>query len=239
MADDTGKKLTPPYVSYVSFTSFIKGLSETHVPDRIDKTVMSNYSGSTIYALLPALHWLGLINERGDPQPILHELVAADNDEYKALLRKIVKERYSFLFNGSFDLAKASSGQVIEAFKQQDINGSTVTKCMSFFIAIAKDAGIAISSHVKPPSVKRTPGSGGRKKKAPAAGSAAINVQDDADDEETDKPPEGTEKISFTLRNMPDVVVYFPADLKDEEEIKRVIKATVFNLEMYYGVTID
>ncbi|MCG7995635.1 MAG: DUF5343 domain-containing protein [Candidatus Thiodiazotropha taylori] len=232
MADESGKKLSPPYVSYTSFTSFIKGLSETHVPDRIDKTVMSNYSGSTVYALLPALQWLELIDEHGNPQPILDHLTNANDTEYQELLNKLVKEKYSFLFNGGFDLAKASSGQVIEAFKQQDISGSTVTKCMSFFLAIAKSAGIKVSSHVKAPTVKRSPVN---KKKKSAASSNPSNVPD-AEDRQS---PEGTEKISFTLRGMPDVVIYFPAGLDEETEIKRVIRATVFNLEMYYGVQLE
>ncbi len=236
MADESNKKPSPPYVSYSSFTSFIKGLSETHVHDRIDKTVMSNYSGSTIYALLPALQWLNLIDENGAPQTMLHALAnAKDDNEYREHLSKIVKERYSFVFNAGFDLAKASGGQVKEAFEKQDISGSTITKCMSFFLAIAKNAGIVISPHVKaPPLTKRS--SPKKKAAAKSASNATPKVLDQPD---SDKPPEGTEKISFTLRGMPDVTVYFPEGLDSEDEIKRVIRATVFNLEMYYGVQLE
>jgi hypothetical protein len=231
MAEANGKKSTPPYVAYPSFRSFIKGLAETHVPDRIDKTVMTKYSGSTQYALLPALQWLGLIDDFGTPQSVMHEITSTDDEEYKTTLLKIIKDKYSFLFNGEFDLAKASSGQVIEAFKRQDISGSTITKCMSFFLVAAKEAGIAVSAHVKAPQAKRTPAA----KKPKQANKPDITTKDE-DEDLAVQPPEGTEKISFSLRDKPNVVIYFPKGLTVEEAAK-VIKATEFNLKMYYGIT--
>lgn len=234
MTDADSKKTSPPYVSYSSFTSFIKGLGGTHVPSRIDKTVMSNYSGSVVYALLPALQWLGLIDEHGTPDPMLHSLASADEDEYKSLLAKLVKDKYHFLFNSSLDLSKASSGQVIEAFKQQDITGSTVTKCMSFFLSIAKAAGIAVSPHVKAPTVKRKPVA---KKNKPQGkpSDPPPDVGSTRNDSKQDRHPEGTEKISFKMRDMPDVVVYFPKGM-EAKQVDKVIDATVFNLEFYYGI---
>ena len=232
MADSDGKKPSPPYVSYPSFKGFIKGLGETHVPSRIDKTVMANYSGSTIYALLPSLQWLGLIDEHGNPQPLLSEIAHADDASYRSILEKLAKDKYSFLFNGKVDLSKASNGQVIEAFKSQDISGSTIAKCMSFFLAMAKDAGISVSQHVKAPHARRAPSG---KKKKQQTGNKADAGSSEAEQSSQNTPPEGTEKISFSLRGKPDVVVYFPEGLKGEEA-KQVITATMFNLKMYYGL---
>ena len=38
---------------------------------------------------------------------------------------------------------------------------------------------------------------------------------------------------------MPDVVVYFPGGLEDEQQIERVIRITVFDFENHYGVQMD
>ena len=80
MATKPHKTPPPPYVSYSSFRNFINKLGESTVPSRIDKSVMTNLSGSTQYALLPALHWLGLIESDGTPDDVLKDLATA-NDE--------------------------------------------------------------------------------------------------------------------------------------------------------------
>lgn len=234
MASVSEKKTSPPYVSYTSFKSFINGLGESTVPDRIDKTAMSRYSGSTIYALLPALQWLTLIDGDGTPSPLLRNLAAAidDEGEYAALLEPMIKERYSFLFNGGINLATASSGQVTDAFKAQEIQGSTVTKCISFFLAIAKDARIQISPHVKAPKVAR---SSTAKKK---------NNKTDKDKSEisalTGKTPNeerNTEllKITIPLPGMADGAIYLPKDMTDDQA-KLAVKMADFILKNYYGI---
>lgn len=236
MSDTSGKKASPPYVSFSSFSSFIKGLSETHVPGRVDKTVMSKYSGSTIYALLPALEWLGLIDDNGAPQPLLHDLAGADEERYKALLGQMVNDKYHFLFGNGLDLSKASSGQVIDAFKTQDISGSTITKCMAFFLALAKAAGINVSSHVKAPIQPR--GQAKKKKKSSASESGHVD-NSQADDADEDPggvdAPAGMIKITVPLRDTDDGVIWFPANMTPEQ-IKRAVKMADFILKNYYAL---
>ena len=225
------KKTTPPYVSYGSFINFINKLREETIPDRIDKSSMSNYSGSTIYSLMPALQWLRLIDENGTPSTSLRNIVSANEEGTKDILKNLVRERYDFLFNADFDLSSASSGQVIEAFMAQNISGSTINKSISFFLSIASDSGIRISPHVRPPAARRK-SSPKRKKKAPAAAEEAS----DTGSVQVVATPVDMEKISFSLRGKPDATIHLPKDL-DGEEAKRVIEATLFNLKMYYGLT--
>ena len=151
------KKNVPPYVSYASFKSFIKGLGETIVPDRIDKSVMKNYSGSIVYALIPTLVWLGLIDSKGIPQKSLRSLAEAskDDDLYKNAIGELLEARYTFLADAGVNLKTAAGGQVEEAFKSQGISGATVSKAMTFFINMAKHGGITLSNHIKAPSVPR------------------------------------------------------------------------------------
>lgn len=234
MAAITEKKPSPPYVSYSSFKSFIKGLGESTVPDRVDKTAMRNYSGSVIYALLPALQWMTLIDGDGYPSDLLRQLAGASDEEFGPLLKPLVEQRYSFLVNGNFNLASASSGQVEEAFKAQDIQGSTVTKCIAFFLAIAKESGITVSPHVKPPTIKRN-----KTQKPKKNGNDNGDGQKDGG--EPVKPRHeghhpGMEKITVPLPGMEDGIIYFPKVMTPEEQALAV-KMADFILKNYYKVS--
>ncbi len=229
MATQSEKRPSPPYVSYSSFKSFISGLGESTVPSRVDKTVMSNYSGSTQYALLPALQWCGLIEKDGTPSELLHNLANAKDDDFGKLLKPMAEEKYDFLFNKNVKLETASSGQVIEAFKAQDITGTTVTRCMSFFLALAKDAGITVSSHVKPPIVPR--------KKATQKNNK--NQQGDTAEEAKNKhnppPPKDMVRIPVPLKDMDDGEILFPTGLSDEQA-RKAVKMAVFILNNFYEI---
>lgn len=225
------KKPSPPYVSYPTTRSFIKGLGETTFPSRIDKSVMSNYSGSVIYALLPALTWLGLINPQGIPDDKLKKLAKADDDEFKSLLRDIVEDKYTFLFNDGLDLSNASSDQVVEAFKTQDVSGSTVPRCISFFLGIAKDAGITVSPHVKAPTIKRKSGSSKKKQ-------AKTNEVEVDDTPKQNQQMDGMERIPIPFRGYENGAVYLPEGLEGKEA-KRAVKVVKFLLEEYYELDDD
>ena len=232
MPKQSHKMPPPPYVSFASFKSFINGLGESTVPSRIDKTVMTNYSGSTQYALLPALHWLGLIDSDGTPSVLLKRLAVANDNDFGALLEPMVREKYHFLFSEGLDLQSATSGQVTEAFKDQGITGSTVTKCISFFLLIAKQARIPVSPHVKAPTVKRKQASPRKRKQSAPKGS----VKDEGKDQDT--PPSNMEQFTIPIRGLPDGRLWLPADLNEKDATKalRIIK---FNLEQYYEIEID
>src|SRR5690606_27452176 len=103
----------------------------------------------------------------------------------------------------------------------------------SFFLAAAAVSNLKVSSHVRASKISRT-SNGSKKKKA---------VQKAVEDQQTvvlnpvdmETVPSDMEEIVFSLRNMPDVKIWFPAGL-DHDEAKRVLKAAVFNLKMYYGI---
>ena len=232
MATKTRKNPLPPYVSYSSFKNFITRLGESTVPSRIDKSVMSNLSGSTQYALLPALHWLGLIDSDGTPDDTLKVLALANDENFGTLLEPIIREKYDFLFAGDLDLESATSEQVVEAFKTQEVTGSTVTKCISFFLRIAKEARIQISPHVKPPPVRRK-SSGTKGQKA-----AAEPVNDGKKGADKDSSPSNMREFSIPIRGLPDGRVLLPKELNEKDATKalRIIK---FNLEQYYEIEIN
>lgn len=238
MPKDPQKPSTPPYISYASFKSFINGLGESTVPSRIDKTVMSNYSGSTQYQLLPALNWLGLIDFEGTPSDLLKSLVTANEDEFGTILEPVIREKYRFLFSGDIDLQSASAGQVEEAFKAQNVKGSTVTKCISFFLKIAKEAGITVSPHVKPPTVKRNPSAPSKAKRRKQDRKGGLADEGGEGTAGGPSPPENMEQFTIPIRGLEDGRVWLPADL-NEEQATRALRIIKFNLEQYYDIEID
>lgn len=145
------KTLSPPYIGYGSFQSFISGLKENPLPDRIDRSVFGNMSGGLAYGLLSALKFLGLISANGTPDPLLHRMVeAADDQATQAALRATLERSYPGLFNGMVKLDRATSAQLDEYLRTSfGIQGGTIDKAASFVIAAATAAGLGLSAQLK------------------------------------------------------------------------------------------
>jgi hypothetical protein len=213
MATKVEKKMTPPLVSYTSYVTFINELREHgSLPARIDKTLMPKASGSQIAGMLAALKYLGQIDDSGTPTDQFKKFVLATDDDRKELLSSILKERYSFIFiDNNFDLERATSGQMAEKFRSLDITGSTVTKTIAFFLAAAKEAGVGVSKHIKPPPAPK-PSSNG-KKLAKRKDDDQSNTAPDAHDEQI----EGTERFEIPIPGKSSVKVIVPKDLDADD----------------------
>jgi hypothetical protein len=167
MADDTtqegkGQAQVEPYVAYKTFNGFTHSLKAS-IPARIDRSVMSTYSGAVQAQLLHALKYFDLIAPTGQPKPMLHQLVNSEGEQRKAVLQQIVRASYPKLFAQGFDLTKATTNLLAEQFTA---SGDTVRKCIGFLLPLLKEAGIPISPHIKGPP-KRS--SNGAKRRKPAA----------------------------------------------------------------------
>ena len=196
MPEQNAKTPIPTYVPYKSFTRFINGLREGHLPSRIDRSILGGMSGSGQSALIGALEFLKLIDAGGKPEPILEELVTLEGAEYSAKLKQLLLASYGFLFT-DMDLAKRATGsQVHEAFRKQNVQGSTAQKAIAFFLAAAKDAGIEVSRHVKPPSVVRstTP------KRSVQSGKSRDVADDEEEEEEESNGGGGGIGLTYTPR---------------------------------------
>jgi hypothetical protein len=84
---------TPPYTSYRTFKTFIQDLQEHGVPSRIDRSVLTRFSGVVGTQLMHALRFLGLIEDHGCPTQRLKELVNAHgsanwSEKFLELLRR-------------------------------------------------------------------------------------------------------------------------------------------------------
>jgi hypothetical protein len=140
---------TPPYVAYKSFTNCIGSLRESGLPNRIDRSIFPGLSGATQSFLLATLRFLGLINSEGTPSPSLKDVVENPHNE-RAVLSKAIKEKYSFIFDGGFNINSATASQLEDKFRERGLSGQTIRKAVSFFTALCESSGIPLSPHLKP-----------------------------------------------------------------------------------------
>lgn len=209
MNDKAAKANTPAYVPYKTFSNFINGLQENGVPSQINRSIMGDKSGSAQSAIIGTLEFLRLVTETGEPTKELQQLVESKEDNRGPLLRSVIEQAYPFLFSGAIDLKRATTKQVEEAFRSQGVTGSTIVKCIGFFLAAAKAAGIQVSPYVKTPSLARLVT---KRSTPPAAQTVAIDSQ--PDDYE---PPAGMRPLKLPLVGKQDVVLLLPEDFNEED----------------------
>lgn len=169
-------KFTPAYCSFKSFNSFFDDRREDgHVTDVVDRSLMTNFAGSTAGELLSALKYLGMISEKGAPSDRYRSYVLADNEARVPMLAEAMRESYSYLFNTEgFNIERATSQQVAELFRAQNISGSTLARAIIFFLAAAKQANIKVSPNIRAPGVSSTSAKKVRKETTPLPPSAPL-----------------------------------------------------------------
>lgn len=145
----------PPYVAYRAFENFLAELKARGLPSRIDRSILSHKSGTVQSQLLLTFRYLDLLSEGGRPTEKLRGLLASEGSARKTLLREIMKSAYGVVFSSDIDLRSATSTQLEELFQQTGASGETVRRCMSFFLAAARSAGIPFSTYLKPHRGKR------------------------------------------------------------------------------------
>jgi hypothetical protein len=154
---------TAPYTSYRTFKTFIEDLREHGVPSRIDRSVLTRFSGVVGTQLMHALRFLGLIDDEGRPTPLLGELVNAHGGaQWPVTLSQALREAYAPIF--AIDLETATPSHFSAAFRKAfPAAEAVVQKCVTFFLYAAADAGLKISDRIlkgrKPRSLapRRTP----------------------------------------------------------------------------------
>jgi hypothetical protein len=139
---------TPPYTSYRTFRTFIEDLREHGVPSRVDRSVLTRFSGVVGAQLTHALRFLGLIEDDGHPTERLRELMKAEGaGRWSEALVAIIRQEYAPIF--AIDLESATPSHFNEAFRKAfPAADAVVQKCVTFFLYAAGDAGLRISGRV-------------------------------------------------------------------------------------------
>lgn len=211
MAEKTEKSILPPYIAYKSFASFIKGLRETGTPQQIDRSIFPTMSGSGQSAMITGLRFLNLVDDKGIPTKLLKQLVEASGENYTTMLRDALVESYGFLTKGDINLEQASGKQVEDKFREKGVSGSTVTKCIAFFLAMAREAGIKVSSHVRPPKPIRANGVKRSKRQS------SRDDFENEEEEEYDLPNPEVQKFQIPIPGKPSAMFSIPKNLEDED----------------------
>jgi hypothetical protein len=148
MLERTRSPGTPPYTSYRTFKTFIEDLHERGVPSRVDRSVLTRFSGVVGTQLMHALRFLGLIEDDGRPTPRLKELVNAHGaGHWPEKLLELLRYEYAPMF--AIDLETATPSHFHEAFRRAfPAADAVVQKCVTFFLYAANDAGVKISGRV-------------------------------------------------------------------------------------------
>jgi len=161
-SEQTRSMRTPPYTSFRTFKTFVEDLREEGVPARIDRSVLTRFSGAVGTQLMHALRFLGLIDGPGQPTPRLKGLVNAHGEErWRETFLEVLRQEYAPMF--AIDLEAATPSQFNEAFRKAfPAADAVVQKCVTFFLYAAGDAGVTVSGRVLKGRKPRTLTSPGR-----------------------------------------------------------------------------
>lgn len=220
----------PAYAPYGPFKSLIKDLGENGVPEHITTSVFKG-SNSGKAMMKASFKYLALMDGDERPTSKLTQLTESD-ENYSSTLKQILLDSYPFLFDGSIDLANTTSERVADKFKDVGASGSTVSKCVAFFLSAAKDAEIQVHKRVKPPARPASP-------KKPKPNNGNSNPGAPAVDPPGETPtPEGMRRFEIALRDADDGVLFLPDDLEAEGAVK-ALKVITFLLEQYYDISMN
>ena len=135
----------PPYLTYATWQKLLEALQK-HIPSQLDRSYFDElkFSVSTALTVRGTLLFLDLIYADDKPTEKLTKLVQSDEENRKAVLREIVQEAYLPLLE-ELDLRNATAGQLEGRFREYGAEGNIGRKCLSFFLALAKDAEMVLS----------------------------------------------------------------------------------------------
>lgn len=167
MADP--KTPTPAYVPFKTFISVLDSFRH-FLPDAIDPTMWPSYSGGIKSQLIGTLRFLKLVDAQNHPTQALRGLAEADAQHRPALLKVVLCEAYGDLCK--LDLTKATPGSFDAEMRKFGQEGDTHRKACSFFLQVAKLAGIPLS-----PLLLKKGSLAGTRRKRPSNGAGGTKAK--------------------------------------------------------------
>jgi Family of unknown function (DUF5343) len=138
------EKNIAPYGSWATFVNTLERFTEVGVPPRIDRTAFPGLEWNAASRLLGALRFFGMIDELGNPQGPLYDVVVAEGAERPKALEALMRKSYAALFD--LDLSLVTPGHLADTISQQyNVKGDTLEKAMRFFLAAASFVGLELS----------------------------------------------------------------------------------------------
>lgn len=207
---------TPPYIAFQSLKTLASDMKEHGLPGRIDRSVLTNFSGAVASQIMTAIKFLGLTTHDNKPTPLLSELVTAHaTDKWPSVVARVLRDAYEPVFR--LDLQSASPNQFAETFrKAYPAKDEVLRKCITFFLNAARESDIAISPYIMK---NKKPRSGPSKKRTakPNGGSSAGAGERSGNEIVDEKPPARTvlphSRLDVLMKE-----IYDPKGMDKEEE---------------------
>ncbi len=210
----TDKAATPAYGSFKSLTTFFNARRDDgHITTVVDRSLMSNFNGSTANELLASLRFLKMIDDKGAPSPLYEQYVTASDEDRKAMLAQALRDAYPFVFSSpGFNIERETSARIADVFRSQGISGSTLSRAVSFFLAAAKEAGVKVSPNIKAPALQKST----RIKKGSNVQASELAEEDDAGADESEVP-DGFQSFEIPIPINRKVKILIPEDWSPDD----------------------
>ncbi len=160
-----------PYISFKTFQTALDRLDEG-IPHQIDKSVWPTIAFGTRGQVISAFKFLGLIDDKGVPQPDLRSLAGVKEQDRKPILRKLLEKRFPEIMR--IDLTKATPVQLEDAMRKYNVSGATHRKAMTFFLQAAQFSSLPMSQFLQAMTKRGAAPGTARKRRARANGNAVL-----------------------------------------------------------------
>jgi hypothetical protein len=190
----TEEKFSPPYISFRTLTNLVDRLKEEGLPPQLDRSFLGGSEGYKTQ-VLAALRGLGMIGPNGEVLPRLTDLVNADNEARREIIRTILEQYFPEPVRlGSIN---ATQLQLEDAFREFGISGDTLRKAVAFYLKGAEYAGIPVSQHFKTPKVTRKAGSAASRPRTNGTGRSQTPP---GGPDKTETPPPAAATMSVSVQ---------------------------------------
>lgn len=158
---------TAPYTSFKSLKTLIASLKEHGIPNRIDRSVLTSFSGVVGTQIMTALRFLELTEDGGHPTESMKRLVEAyGSDDWGGELERVLRSTYEPLF--AMDLKTASPKEFADVFRNSYSGTEDVRrKSETFFLNAVRDTRIEVSAYILKKQRPRTSGAARASRKTP------------------------------------------------------------------------
>lgn len=213
--------IKPPYVPFGTFKNFADGFRETGLPDVIDRSLMTNLSGTVQSMLASALRSMGFVDLDGKPTDRFRDFIGAEVDPQRAALADGLRTCYRVIFEHGTPVTKMTQGQFDKALRDEfGFTASTLDKAASFFLGAAAEASLEVSQHLQ-------------KRKATAVRKRKPTGSDAAPGPSDKRPEEGEPDSPSVPAGGGKPLQYQLIDLMAEPDFAEEHKAAVWSLVQY------
>lgn len=151
--DKLAKSRMAPYVSAVALQKFLQRIKNRNMPQEIDEGLLQDFGipKGDIYALISALKFLGVIDERARLTEDF-ALLQTTEEEFRQNLSLLTRRVYSIAFT-RLDLRQDSREQ-IRNFFARNYSNSQADKATSLFLFLCKESGIPLGEQLTAKGVR-------------------------------------------------------------------------------------